>query len=64
MGEGEDVFDCDSIDLPIIKYRVVASILLSDVEDRCQVWGFRFSDEAGIFLFLNVFLLKLFLSAG
>jgi hypothetical protein len=33
--EGEDVFDYDSIDFPIIKYRVVTSILFLDVENRC-----------------------------
>ena len=33
MREGEDVFDRDSIYFLIIKYRMVAPILLFDVED-------------------------------
>jgi hypothetical protein len=33
--EGEDVFDHDSIDFPIIKDRTVTPVLLFDVENRC-----------------------------
>jgi len=62
--EGEDIFYCNSIDLPIIEYGTVTPILLSDVKDGCRVWGFRFSDQTGIFLLLNVFLLELFFSVG
>jgi hypothetical protein len=62
--EGEDVFNHDGIDLSVIKYRVVTPILLSDIKDRCRVWGFQFSDKTGIFLFLNVLCLEFFLSAG
>jgi len=35
VGEGEDVFDYDSIDFPIIKYGVVTPILFLDIENRC-----------------------------
>jgi hypothetical protein len=33
--EGEDIFNCDSIDFLIIEYRVVTSILFLNVKDRC-----------------------------
>jgi hypothetical protein len=39
MGEGEDVFDCDGVDLLIIEYWPETPILLFDVEDGCRVWG-------------------------
>jgi hypothetical protein len=32
--KGEDVFDCDSVNLLIIEYGVVTPILLFDIEDR------------------------------
>ena len=62
--EEKDILDHDSIDFLIIKYRAVTPVLLSDIENRCQVWGCRFSDKASIFLFLNVLHLEFFLSAG
>jgi hypothetical protein len=64
MREGKDIFHRNSIDLSIIEYGAIAPVLLSDVEDRCQVWGFQFSDQTSVFLLLDVFLLELFLSVG
>jgi hypothetical protein len=39
MGEWECVFDCDSVDFPIIEYRSVTTVLLFDVEDRGCIRG-------------------------
>jgi hypothetical protein len=64
LGEGEDIFNHDSIDFPIIKYRLVTPVLLFDIEDRCQVWGFQFLDKTSVFLFPNVLCLEFFLSVG
>ena len=44
MGEGEDVFDYNGIDLLVVKYWPKAAVLLFDIEDRCGIWGFQFSD--------------------
>ena len=33
--EGEDIFDCDSIDFLIIKYGAVTPIFLFNIEDGC-----------------------------
>jgi hypothetical protein len=63
-GEGEDIFDRDSVYFPIIEYGTVTSILLFDEKDGGRVWGFRFSDQAGVFLFLNVLRLEFLLSLG
>jgi hypothetical protein len=62
--EGEDVFDHDSIDFLIIEYRVVTPVLLPDIENRCRVWGFQFSNKTSVFLLLNVLFLEFFLSTG
>jgi len=62
--EGKDIFDCDSIDLLVIEYRAVTPVPFFDIEDGCQIWGFRFSDKTSIFLFLNVLCLKFFFSTG
>ena len=43
-GEGEDVFYCDGVNFSVIEYGTIAPVLLSDVEDGCRVWGFRFLD--------------------
>ena len=58
--QGEGILDGDGIDLSVVEYRSEASVLFFDVEDRSSIRGLRFSNEAGIQLFLDVLGLEFF----
>ena len=59
-GKREYIFDSYGIDFPVIKYWLETSVLFLDIEDGGSIRGLRFSDEASVELFLDVFLLELF----